>query len=66
MGRQFVVIVLNKLEDTARYAQGWILLQDLRDYLIENLEKFRQSSAGNTAKSVKICLICLDSLSTIV
>ena len=49
-----------------RYRHGWILLRDLRDYLVDNLDKFRQSSPGNTAKSVKICLICLDSLSTIV
>ena len=28
--------------------QGWILLRDLRDYLVDNLEKFRQSSPGTT------------------
>ena len=26
--------------------QGWIFLRDLRDYLIDNLDKFRQSSPG--------------------
>ena len=31
-----------------RYIQGWILLWDLRDYLVDNLERFRQSSPGNT------------------
>ena len=28
--------------------QGWIFLRDLWDYLVDNLEKFRQSSSGNT------------------
>ena len=31
-----------------RVDQGWILLRDLRDYIIDNLEKCRQYSPGNT------------------
>ena len=55
----------NKNSD-CRHDQGWIFLQDLRDYLIDNLDKFRQSSPGNKLWSGKHHLIFLDRLSTIV
>ena len=51
---------------TVSWLQRWIFLRDLPDYLIDNLEKFGQSSPGNKVWSVKHLLIYLDRLSTIV
>ena len=52
--------------EICQYTQGWIFLRDLQDYLIGNLDKFRQSAPGNKVWSVKHLLICPDRLSTIV
>ena len=46
--------------------QGWIFLRDLQDYLLDNLDKFRQSLPGNKVWSVKHILTCPDRLSTTV
>ena len=56
----------NEISDQITYHQGWIFLRDLRDYLIDNLDKFRQSSPGNKVWFVKRILICQDRLSTTV